>query len=73
MDEATIQALLHVCEGDQVSDDKLVWRTPSVQQSTAMFAHHEGSDFLSITSFDGISQRFESYLLPVSCSESSNV
>jgi len=49
MDEATIQALLHVCEGDQVSEGNLVWRTPSVQQSTAMFAHHEGSDFLSIT------------------------
>lgn len=49
MDEATIQALLHVCEGDQVSDDKLVWRTPSMQQSTTMFAHHGGSDFLSIS------------------------
>ena len=46
MDEATIQALLHVCEGDQVSDDELVWRTPSMQQSTTMFAHHAGSDFL---------------------------
>ena len=48
MDETTIQALLHVCEGDRVSDDKLVWRSPSVRQSTAMFAHREGSDFLLI-------------------------
>ena len=40
MDETTIQALLQVCEGDRVSDASLC-RSPSVRQSTAMFAHRE--------------------------------